>query len=64
MHLEEEIVNLDMETFTAHDSKGTEVKFDVVFLATRGSPGVDGSLQDRLDKLGIPYTNSGPDAAR
>ncbi len=40
--------------------EGTEV----VFLALHGSYGEDGTVQEQLEKLGIPYTGSGPEASR
>lgn len=36
-----------------------ENKIDLVFLATHGAPGEDGSLQGLLDTLEIPYTGAG-----
>jgi D-alanine-D-alanine ligase len=40
--------------------KGTEV----VFLALHGTYGEDGTVQLRLEKLGVPYTGCGPEASR
>lgn len=37
---------------------------DVVFLALHGTYGEDGSVQRRLDELGVPYTGCGPEASR
>jgi D-alanine-D-alanine ligase len=37
---------------------------DVVFLALHGSYGEDGTVQEELEKLGVPYTGSGPEASR
>jgi D-alanine-D-alanine ligase len=37
---------------------------DVVFVALHGGAGEDGTLQARLEKMGVPYTGSGPDASR
>jgi D-alanine-D-alanine ligase len=37
---------------------------DVVFLALHGAWGEDGTLQRRLDELGVCYTGSGPEASR
>jgi D-alanine-D-alanine ligase len=37
---------------------------DVVFLALHGSYGEDGTVQAELEKLGVPYTGSGPEASR
>jgi len=39
-------------------------KTDVVFLALHGTYGEDGTVQDQLEKLGVPYTGCGPDASR
>src|SRR5437016_11006597 len=40
--------------------KGT----DVVFLALHGTYGEDGTVQHRLDQLGVPYTGCGAEASR
>jgi D-alanine-D-alanine ligase len=40
--------------------KGTEV----VFLALHGTYGEDGTVQTRLEKLGVPYTGCGPESSR
>ena len=37
---------------------------DVVFLALHGTYGEDGSVQARLEQLGVPYTGCGPEASR
>src|SRR5271157_989592 len=37
---------------------------DVVFLALHGSYGEDGTVQEQLEKLGVPYTGCGPEASR
>lgn len=37
---------------------------EVVFLALHGTYGEDGTVQAELDKLGVPYTGSGPEASR
>ena len=37
---------------------------DVVFLALHGTYGEDGSVQTRLEELGVPYTGCGPEASR
>jgi len=34
--------------------------FDCCFIALHGGPGEDGRMQQRLDRLGIPYTGSRP----
>jgi len=40
--------------------KGTEL----VFLVLHGTYGEDGTVQERLEGLGVPYTGSGPEASR
>lgn len=37
---------------------------DVVFLALHGTYGEDGTVQDQLEKLNVPYTGCGPEASR
>jgi D-alanine-D-alanine ligase len=37
---------------------------DVVFLALHGTYGEDGTVQRRLEELGVPYTGCGPEASR
>jgi D-alanine-D-alanine ligase len=37
---------------------------DVVFLALHGSYGEDGTVQEQLEKLSVPYTGCGPEASR
>ncbi len=37
---------------------------EVVFLALHGSYGEDGTVQEELEKLGVPYTGCGPEASR
>ena len=41
-----------------------EERPDVVFIAMHGEQGEDGTLQELLELLGLPYTGSGPGAAR
>jgi D-alanine-D-alanine ligase len=36
----------------------------VVFLALHGAYGEDGTVQEELERLGIPYTGAGPEASR
>src|SRR5271165_2031368 len=36
----------------------------VVFLALHGSYGEDGTVQQELEKLRVPYTGCGPEASR
>jgi D-alanine-D-alanine ligase len=37
---------------------------EVVFLALHGSYGEDGTVQEQLEKLGVPYTGCGPESSR
>ena len=37
---------------------------DVVFLALHGTYGEDGTVQRRLEQLGVPYTGCDPEASR
>jgi D-alanine-D-alanine ligase len=37
---------------------------DVCFIALHGGAGEDGSVQRELERIGVPYTGSGPDACR
>src|SRR5438309_10308427 len=37
---------------------------DVVFLALHGTYGEDGTVQERLDELGVPYTGCDAEASR
>jgi D-alanine-D-alanine ligase len=37
---------------------------DAVFLALHGTYGEDGTVQQRLEDLGVPYTGCGPDSSR
>ncbi len=37
---------------------------EVVFLALHGTYGEDGTVQEQLEKLGVPYTGCGPEASR
>jgi D-alanine-D-alanine ligase len=39
-------------------------KTDVVFLALHGTYGEDGTVQARLEELGVPYTGCDPEASR
>src|SRR5215468_6866478 len=39
-------------------------KTQVVFLALHGTYGEDGTVQARLEELGVPYTGCGPEASR
>jgi D-alanine-D-alanine ligase len=55
---------------TAIDPAGRDLadvdwsRFDVCFLALHGGAGEDGRVQEQLDRLGVPYTGSGPEACR
>jgi D-alanine-D-alanine ligase len=37
---------------------------EIVFLALHGTYGEDGTVQEELEKLGVPYTGCGPQASR
>jgi D-alanine-D-alanine ligase len=37
---------------------------EIVFLALHGAYGEDGTVQEELEKLGMPYTGCGPEASR
>jgi D-alanine-D-alanine ligase len=39
-------------------------RFDACFLALHGGAGEDGQVQRQLERLGVPYTGSGPRACR
>ena len=39
-------------------------EFDACFIALHGGAGEDGRVQQRLERLGVPYTGSGPAASR
>lgn len=39
-------------------------KADAVFIALHGRPGEDGTVQQELDKLGIPYNGSGVESSK
>jgi D-alanine-D-alanine ligase len=39
-------------------------RFDACFLALHGGAGEDGRVQQQLERLGVPFTGSGPDACR
>jgi D-alanine-D-alanine ligase len=55
-------------TVTEVDPKITDWQLtpdtQVVFLALHGSYGEDGTVQERLEKLAVPYTGCGPEASR
>jgi D-alanine-D-alanine ligase len=54
------VVELDPRTPDWELAAGTEV----VFLALHGTYGEDGTVQQRLEELGVPYTGCGPEASR
>lgn len=49
-------------SYTAHRIEWEELKerVDFVFLALHGRPGEDGTLQRKLEELGLPYNGSSP----
>jgi D-alanine-D-alanine ligase len=55
-----EVSELDPKTDDWTLPSGTEV----VFLALHGTYGEDGTVQTRLEKLGVPYTGCGAEASR
>ena len=55
-----DVNELDPKTPDWNLSAGTEV----VFLALHGTYGEDGTVQDQLEKLGVPYTGCDPEASR
>jgi D-alanine-D-alanine ligase len=55
-----EVSELDPKTDDWTLPSGTEV----VFLALHGTYGEDGTVQARLEELGVPYTGCGPEASR
>lgn len=55
-----QVSELDPKTDSWELPAGTQV----VFLALHGTYGEDGTVQRRLESLGIPYTGCGPDASR
>ena len=46
------------------DSWSLPADTDVVFLALHGTYGEDGTVQQRLEALGVPYTGCGPEVSR
>ena len=55
-----QVNELDPRTEKWKLPKGT----DVVFLALHGTYGEDGTVQTRLEELGVPYTGCDPEASR
>lgn len=53
-----------LELDPRHESWTLPAETDVVFLALHGTFGEDGTVQKRLDDLGVPYTGCGPEASR
>ena len=69
--VEEALGSLDIQTLMIDpDTEGRfvgvlkESGVTMVFLALHGTFGEDGSVQSILEKAGIPYTGSGPEASR
>jgi len=56
------VVPIDLRTEDGRELDG--VHMDVAFIALHGRFGEDGRLQQLLQKKGIPYTGSGPEASR
>src|SRR5262245_23004990 len=54
------VYELDPREPTWTLAPGTEV----VFLALHGTYGEDGTVQQELERLGVPYTGCGPEASR
>lgn len=54
-----EVFDIDPRT----DDWNLPERVDAVFLALHGSYGEDGTIQRRLDELGVPYTGCGADAS-
>ncbi len=56
------VVELDLQGETAAELRG--LKLGAAFIAMHGRFGEDGTLQKILEKAGIPYTHSDPEASR
>jgi D-alanine-D-alanine ligase len=56
------VVPIDLRSEDLRELEG--VHLDVAFIALHGRFGEDGRLQQLLQKRGIPYTGSGPEASR
>jgi D-alanine-D-alanine ligase len=56
------VIGLDLQTETGSELTG--LKLDAAFISMHGRFGEDGTLQKILDRKGIPYTGSGPEASR
>ena len=56
------VVPIDLRTEDGREID--DVHMDVAFIALHGRFGEDGRLQQLLQKKGIPYTGSGPEASR
>jgi D-alanine-D-alanine ligase len=54
------VTEVDIES----DAFDVPVAADAVFIALHGEFGEDGGVQEILDRKGIPYTGSGPEACR
>lgn len=59
LSLGHEVIEIDPRT----DDWSLPDRVDAVFLALHGSYGEDGTIQRRLDELGVPYTGCGADAS-
>lgn len=60
IRLGHEAVSLDADSDLVEDLRSEAP--DVAFIALHGRDGEDGTVQQLLELLGIPYTGSGPDA--
>jgi D-alanine-D-alanine ligase len=56
------VLGVDLQTETLREIDG--LKFDAAVIAMHGRFGEDGTLQKMLDRRGIPYSGSGPEASR
>ena len=52
------------EVDPSHDKWALPEGTDAVFLALHGTYGEDGTVQRRLEELGVPYTGCDPEASR
>jgi len=52
------------EVDPSHDKWALPQGTDAVFLALHGTYGEDGTIQHRLEELGVPYTGCDPEASR
>jgi len=56
------VILVDIQDRDASDLDYLDV--DVAFIALHGEFGEDGQIQELLDRMGVPYTGSGPEASR